>query len=57
MRCVEAALACGVEGGTFARLRALQAVVAFWMDDMPRFLVLGDSVIDQLEVGGGCGAG
>jgi tetratricopeptide (TPR) repeat protein len=51
MGCVEAALACGGEGGKFVRLRALQAVVAFWMDDMPKSLVLGGAVLDALEVG------
>ncbi|HYO54720.1 serine/threonine-protein kinase PknK [Archangium sp.] len=51
MRCVETALACGVDGGKFVRLRALQAVVAFWMDDMPKSLALGGAVVDELEVG------
>ncbi|WP_395844260.1 ATP-binding protein [Cystobacter fuscus] len=51
MRCVEAALACGVEGGTSGRLRGLQAVVAFWMDDMPKSLALGGAVLEELEPG------
>jgi hypothetical protein len=51
MRCVEAALACGVDGGKFVRLRALQAVVAFWMDDLPKSLSLGGGVLGELEVG------
>ncbi|WNG59626.1 protein kinase [Archangium gephyra] len=51
MRCVEAALACGGDGAKFVRLRALQAVVAFWMDDMPKSLALGGAVLEELEVG------
>jgi hypothetical protein len=51
MRCVEAALACGAEGGEFVQLRALQSMVAFWSDDLSRSLALGAEVVDALEAG------
>ncbi|OJH33843.1 serine/threonine-protein kinase PknK [Cystobacter ferrugineus] len=51
MRCVDAALACGVDDGKSVRLRGLQAVVTFWMDDTPRSLALGSAVLDELEGG------
>jgi serine/threonine protein kinase len=51
MKCVEAALACGVAGEKSVRLRGLQAVVAFWMDDMPKSLALGGAVLEALEPG------
>ncbi|EPX58117.1 serine/threonine protein kinase [Cystobacter fuscus DSM 2262] len=51
MRCVVEALACGVEGERSVHLRALQAVVAFWMDDLVRSLSLGSAVLDELEPG------
>ncbi|WPB80388.1 protein kinase [Archangium violaceum] len=51
MRCVEAALACGGDGGKSVQLRALQAVVAFWMDDMPKSLEIGGAVLEELERG------
>ncbi|WNG30635.1 protein kinase [Cystobacter fuscus] len=52
MRCVEAALACGAEGGEFVQLRALQSMVAFWSDDLSRSLALGAEGVDALEAGG-----
>jgi hypothetical protein len=52
LRCAEEALACGVSGEPLARLRALQAVVAFWMDEMPRVLELGGPVLASLKAGG-----
>ncbi|MET0401779.1 MAG: protein kinase [Cystobacter sp.] len=51
LRCVEEALSCGVEGAQSARLRALQAVVAFWSDDLPGTLALSTAVLDELEPG------
>jgi tetratricopeptide (TPR) repeat protein len=51
LRCVEAALACGVEGEALSRLRAIQAVVAFWMEQMPRALELGIPALSGLKAG------
>ncbi|QRK06469.1 protein kinase [Archangium violaceum] len=51
MRCLEAALACGMSGAPLTRLRALQAVVAFWMDDLPMSLAQGSAVLNELKVG------
>jgi len=51
MRCVEGALACGVKGEARSRLRALQAVVLFWMDQMPRAVEIGGSVLNALKAG------
>ncbi|WNG47406.1 protein kinase [Archangium minus] len=51
MRCVEAALACGVSGAPLTRLRALQAVVAFWMNELPMSLAQGSAVLNDLKVG------
>ncbi|PTL80481.1 serine/threonine-protein kinase PknK [Vitiosangium sp. GDMCC 1.1324] len=50
-RCVESALACGVGGEALTRLRALQAVVAFWMDEFSRALELGIPVLSGLKAG------
>jgi hypothetical protein len=52
MRCVEAALACGASGEALVRLRALQAAVAYWMDQFPRVLELGAPVLNELKAGG-----
>ena len=52
LRCVEAARTCGEEGRSPVRLRALQAVMAFWSDDALTFMTLGSAVQDELEVGG-----
>jgi hypothetical protein len=51
LRCVEAALACGVTGEADTRLRALQASIAFWMDDFARLQELSRRVLPQLEPG------
>jgi len=51
LRCVEAALAGGVSGQAASWLRALQAVVLVWMDQMPRALEIGDPVLDALKAG------
>ena len=51
MRSVEAALACGVGGEALTRLRALQAVVAVWMEQLPRALKLGTPVLRELKAG------
>jgi tetratricopeptide (TPR) repeat protein len=51
MRCVEGALACGVKGEARSRLLALQAVVLFWMDQMPRAVEIGGSVLNALKAG------
>jgi tetratricopeptide (TPR) repeat protein len=51
MRCVESALACGVSGETLSRLRALQAVAALWLDEVPRALALGLPVVSELKAG------
>ncbi|WP_375766625.1 serine/threonine-protein kinase PknK [Archangium gephyra] len=51
MRCVEAALACGVAGVPLTRLRALQATAAFWMDQFSRTLELGVPVLPELPAG------
>ncbi|PTL79463.1 serine/threonine-protein kinase [Vitiosangium sp. GDMCC 1.1324] len=51
MRCVEGALGCGASGELLTRLRALQAVVAFWMDQLPRALELGIPVLARMKAG------
>ncbi|WP_155893134.1 serine/threonine-protein kinase [Cystobacter fuscus] len=51
MRCADAALACGVSGEVFTRLRALQALVALWMEQLPRALELGTPVLPALKAG------
>ncbi|WP_053066975.1 protein kinase domain-containing protein [Archangium gephyra] len=51
MRCVEAALVCGVGGVPLTRLRALQATAAFWMDQFSRTLELGVPVLPELPAG------
>ncbi|ATB32272.1 serine/threonine-protein kinase [Melittangium boletus] len=51
MRCVEAAVACGVSGEALPRLRALEALAAFWMDHAPRGMELGGPVLDALVPG------
>jgi hypothetical protein len=51
LRCVEAALACGVEGEALQRLRAVQAVVAFWMEQLPRVLEFGGGALSGLKPG------
>ena len=50
-RCVEGAVACGASGEALSRLRALQAVAAFWMEEVPRLRELGDSVLSELRAG------
>ncbi|WNG45682.1 protein kinase [Archangium minus] len=51
LRCVEAALACGVSGASLTRLRALQATAAFWMDEFLKALELGIPVLPDLKAG------
>jgi hypothetical protein len=51
LRCVEAALACGVRGEALSRLHALQAVVAFWLHQIPRALELGLPALAGLKAG------
>ncbi len=51
LRCVDEALACGAEGEPLLRLRALQAVVAFWMEQMPRTLEFGRPALAALKPG------
>ena len=51
LRCVEGALACGVRGELLTRLRALQAVTLVWMDQLPRAVEIGGSVVDALKAG------
>ncbi|MGZ3460808.1 MAG: ATP-binding protein, partial [Archangium sp.] len=50
-RCADAALACGVSGEALTRLRALQAMVALWMEQVPRALELGTPVLRELKAG------
>jgi len=51
LRCVEAALSCGVGGEAQTRLRALQTVALIWMNQLPRAVELGGSVVDALKAG------
>ncbi|WP_395839740.1 protein kinase [Cystobacter fuscus] len=51
MRCADAALACGVSGEVFTRPRALQALVALRMEQLPRVLELGTPVLPALKPG------
>jgi len=52
LRCVEAALECGVSGDALPRLRALEALVSLWREEVPRTLELGGPVLDVLPTGG-----
>ncbi len=51
LRCVEAALSCGASGAVLIRLHALQASIAFWMDDHERCCQLGGPVLSELPAG------
>ncbi len=51
LRCVEAALACGASGTVLTSLRALQALIAFWMNELERSWELGSPVISELRAG------
>ncbi|PTL79385.1 serine/threonine-protein kinase PknK [Vitiosangium sp. GDMCC 1.1324] len=51
LQCVDSALACGARDEDLVRLRALQAVAAFWGDDLARALELGGPVLDELGPG------
>ncbi|QRO00447.1 AAA family ATPase [Archangium violaceum] len=51
LQCVESALACGVGGEAQSRLRALQAVVAIWLEQIQRALELGMPVVSELKAG------
>jgi tetratricopeptide (TPR) repeat protein len=50
-RCLEAALACGPTGVLLVRLKALDAVIAFWTEDFARAYVLGSQVRPELRPG------
>ncbi|HEX8436120.1 ATP-binding protein, partial [Archangium sp.] len=49
--CVEAALACGVSGEPLIRLRAIQSVVVYWMNEWPSSVELGLPVVGALKAG------
>jgi hypothetical protein len=51
IRCVEAALAMGAQGGGLVQLRALQATVAFWLGDFTRLFEMGPGVLAELRPG------
>jgi hypothetical protein len=51
LRCVEAALACGVSGEELNRLRAFQSMVAFWMGQLPSAMELGIPALEGLKAG------
>jgi serine/threonine protein kinase/tetratricopeptide (TPR) repeat protein len=51
LRCVEAAQACGASGEDLARLRSLQALVAFWRNDFERLYALGPPALEELRAG------
>ncbi len=50
-RCVEAALALGAQGPERVQLRAFQAIVAFWLGDLPKLFELGPGVLAELKPG------
>jgi hypothetical protein len=52
LRCTQAALACGITGEASAHLRALQASISFWRDDLARFNELSATVLPELKPGG-----
>jgi len=51
LRCVEAGLACGAGGAMRTRLRALQALVFVWMDDLRQAYDIGSAVLPELKPG------
>jgi tetratricopeptide (TPR) repeat protein len=51
LRCVEAALALGVQGAELVQLRALQATVAFWVGDFTKLFEIGPGVLTRLRPG------
>ncbi|MFY0573178.1 hypothetical protein ACN28S_01355 [Cystobacter fuscus] len=51
LRCVESALACGASGEALTRLRALHAMVFFWMAQLPRALESGIPALAGLKAG------
>jgi predicted RNA-binding protein YlxR (DUF448 family) len=51
LRCVEAALLCGLTGEANLRMRALQAFIAFTMNDFARTVELGGEVLPELNPG------
>ncbi|HLL01700.1 MAG TPA: protein kinase [Myxococcaceae bacterium] len=50
-RCVEAALSCGPTGAALTALRALEASIAFWLQDFARSYALGSAVWPELRPG------
>ncbi|MDY7226230.1 protein kinase domain-containing protein [Hyalangium rubrum] len=50
-KCLDAALACEPTGATFIELRALEAAIAFWMEDFSRTYRLGSEVRPHLVAG------
>ena len=52
IRCVEAAVDCGVEGEARSRLLAFHAMVLLWMDRRQQALELGTPVLGELKAGG-----
>jgi tetratricopeptide (TPR) repeat protein len=51
LRCLETGLACGPELALRSRLRALQASVAFWLEDPRKALDIGGEVLADLPAG------
>ncbi len=51
VRCVEAALAQGVQGAAGVHLRALQATATIWMGDVSKLYELGDGLLAELKPG------
>jgi tetratricopeptide (TPR) repeat protein len=51
LHCVEAGLACGAGGAMRTRLRALQALVFVWMDDLRQAYDMGSAVLPELKPG------
>jgi tetratricopeptide (TPR) repeat protein/predicted Ser/Thr protein kinase len=50
-RCVDAALACQPTGAPLTALRALEAAIAFWLQDFARSYALGSAVWPELRPG------
>jgi hypothetical protein len=50
-RAVEAAMACGASGPALVDLRATEAVIAFWSNDLVRAEVAGSHVLAELRSG------
>lgn len=50
-RCLKAALACEPQGRLLTELRALEAAIAFWMEDFALSYELGITVLPELPAG------